>query len=191
MIRSLTIESLNDHIELEIDHLLSAYVFCSNIDWIFQILQLSPSLQELTMSLPDERIELSNHIFQNMTVTKLEITDHLDSSEYSRFLKFMSLKLPKLRKLFLQYYDSSDEEEYGSPITINMPNTNFDLLHWEHLEACTDIDNTFVAYIRLQTEYNVNFYIGKKSGAFPIKINKQYKQAVTNNLFHFNILVKA
>ncbi|KAI9363270.1 hypothetical protein BD770DRAFT_407614 [Pilaira anomala] len=83
----------------------------------------------------------------------------------------MSLKPPKLRKLLLQYYDSSDEEEDGSPITINMPNTNFDLLHWEHLEAYTDIDDTFAAYISYYKKNIINL------GLFPIKI-KQYRQVI-------------
>lgn len=182
MIRSLTLDNMEDFV-LSVNQRTRLYNTANSVDWIFQILQLCPSLEELTISIPSDEILSSYQMFQLTQVRKLSVINMTSSLESIRLLQYMSLNLPNIKQLHLSY--SRYQYKISGAVTVFMPYTCLDLLTWTNVPP--KYRNSFEVYIKLNTDKGLNFYLGNKSGLF--SINEHRYNAV--ELFQFDITCRS
>ncbi|KAI9356099.1 hypothetical protein BD770DRAFT_444349 [Pilaira anomala] len=165
MIRSINIRDMTNPVPM-VDESSIHYSTLTGIDWVFQIIELCPSLQELTIpsALGYDR---SNHrTFQQTELKKLLIYNIPDSHQHSLFfLELMSMNLPNIKQLQLEY-DGLFDYDINKPITILMPNTKLNLLSSTHpLSGISEVDYSIIeVYFRLHTDAGVKHYVGKRTG---------------------------
>ncbi|GAA5795336.1 hypothetical protein EDC94DRAFT_604675 [Helicostylum pulchrum] len=136
----------------------------TNVDWLFEILQLCPIAEEIKIC--DLRsFSSSHHILQYPSVNKLTIVggNYHDSS---KLLDYVSLNLPNLKKLCLNFLYSKDND--SDPITINMPQTSLDLLTWKEKSSNIRSFKGTEVYIKLKTDEGLKFYMGERHMLFQI-----------------------
>lgn len=157
-IRSLRIENLSWlHSSSAVHRKLS-----KKLDWIFHILQLCPSVQELSMYGNIYKIPPTNDgVPQHTQVKKVSVFDVNLPTKSVAFLEYLSLKLPNINQLYLTC--DSDRDEFPKPVKINMPNTSLDLLTWRDVPSNYLIDSELEVYIKLKTSTGIRFYLGKKA----------------------------
>ncbi|KAI9362209.1 hypothetical protein BD770DRAFT_382171 [Pilaira anomala] len=133
-----------------------------NMGWIFQILQLCPSLQRLKVYSPLYDGTLPSHIVPHLKVKKLYASHVFDSPTHLRFLECMALHLPNLKGLKLAF--SNQKHTNVEPLSVLMLKTKLMYLQLDNLPPRYSEQNIFEMYIRLSTDAGVKFYKGAQTG---------------------------
>ncbi|KAI9347073.1 hypothetical protein BD770DRAFT_395848 [Pilaira anomala] len=158
-IRSLRIENLSWlHSSSAVHRKLS-----KRLDWIFHILQLCPSVQELSMYGNIYKIPATNDgVPQHTEVKKVTVFNVNLPTKSVAFLEYLSFKLPNMNQLYLTC--DSDRNEFPKPVKINMPNTSLDVLTWRDVPSNYLIESELEVYIKLKTtSTGIKFYLGNKA----------------------------
>lgn len=153
----------------------------TNVDWLFDILQLCPLAEEIKIC--DLRFfSSSHHILQYPSVNKL-IIDGGNYHDSSKLLDCVSLNLPNLHKLYLNFLYSKDND--SDPITINMPRTSLDLLAWKEKSRNLRSFKGTEVYIKLKTDEGLKFYMGERHMMFQID-SERYTSSWKHTRFDIN-----
>ncbi|KAI9363736.1 hypothetical protein BD770DRAFT_198149 [Pilaira anomala] len=185
-IRSLTI-NLDNFNYLAMVRSSNIYCAFTGINWIFEVLQLCPSLQELRFPLPND-LNLSSDLMLHTNVKKLTVTDIPDIPKSLSFLKLASVYLPNMKQLHLGYYLGKRYKPI--PITVDMTHSSLDLIVWRNEYPKYRIRSKFEVYIKLKTTKYTKFYMGTKTNLSPINV-EQYEQAVAKFLLCFDITCRS
>ncbi|KAG2233929.1 hypothetical protein BDF21DRAFT_396817 [Thamnidium elegans] len=136
----------------------------ATIDWLFDILQLCPLMEEITMynpsSLSPSRNTLKYHSVKRLNIEGFEYTNS------NNFLNCVSLNLPNLNQLYFVFYFV--KKGYTEPITIHVPHTSLDLLSWHEKSYELGSFRGTEVYIKLKTDGGIKFYVGIRNKLFEI-----------------------
>lgn len=148
--------------------------------WISQIIQLCPSLQQLSLKGPRGTINASSDLrFQQTELKKLSILICGKPDEYIDLLKNISLNLPNIKYLQLKYLLLHPWDE---PVVIHVPSLRLDQL----TAICKyHRPKKIRIYIRLNANSNVTFYIGDQNGRLSEIGEELYNKR--HSVYSFNI----
>lgn len=166
MIRSLKLCDVGDIDDSMVTMESIHYDKLTGIDWIFEILQLCPLLEKISVPASRYGIRPSNLVFRHRGLKKLIVFNILDRPDSIHFLKYISMNAPNIKQLLLKYRDIRDNRS----VIVFMPNTGLDLLTLKTIQSYVDI-SSFKAFIRLDTDAGVSFYEGDKAGLLKIGEN--------------------
>lgn len=158
---------------------LMAYL---NMGWIFQILQLCPSLQKLKVYSPLYVGTLPSHVIPHFGVKKLYARHVFDSPTHLRFLECMALHLPNLKGLQLAFLNQRHTNV--EPLSVIMLKTKLMYLQLDNLPPRYSEQKSFEMYIRLSTDTGVKFYKGAQTGLSTLH-EHEYNQS--DKKFRFEI----
>lgn len=150
--QSLTVESIWETLGM-LSNLSDMYYILSCQNWIKNILEACPYLQELIFCNPLFMLSSYDLSVQPMCLNSFGFSI-FEPSMSLEFLQSLSYNLPNLKQLHFGYGEWFGTEDIYC-IKINMPYTHFDLI------TCSDIvlENKVQYYIGLQTQTQQSFFL--------------------------------
>ncbi|KAI9330243.1 hypothetical protein BD770DRAFT_432648 [Pilaira anomala] len=183
MVQLLTIKNTDDELFF-LNQVSPLYSTLTGLVWIFQIIQMCPLLQELSISELSGNILSTQDISQHTGIKKLSITNVAGPGSPVELLMFMSLSLPNLKQVHLTR--GTNEWYICRPVIVMMQDTWLDLLTWTNLPARYRTGKSLEAYIKLTTNTGVKYYLVKQIDL--LQINERDYNASSS--FRFDITCK-
>lgn len=157
-----------------------------DIDWIFQTLQLCPSLHALTISGCPYKIQPNYRLSQHPQVRNLFI-DRINREDSTEFFKQLSLSFPNLACLRLSYFGNRINKRDLD--VIFMPNSRLDMLVLDNLPFSRHYECTTIEfYIKLDLDTGLKFFkCNSQTGVLAVD-ELHYNLSKTNDRIEINCL---